>query len=55
MAQITVTSTKDGAKHTNEGLVIMCWILCYAVRIPVGTEGVGPNGRYNVTVIEVPA
>lgn len=53
MAQILITSTKDGAKHTPDGLVL-CWIIHYVVRIPAGTEGAGLNGRYDVTVIEVP-
>lgn len=63
MAQILVNATKDGRRTIvyedphPMGLRDYsepCWVLHYVVRIPAGTEGAGPNGRYNVTVIEVP-
>jgi hypothetical protein len=54
MAQIVVHATKEGTRIGEDGLGAPCWILHYVVRIPAGTEGIGPNGRYDVTVIEVP-
>lgn len=54
MAQISITASKDGAKHDDSGVMHGIWIIHTALFIPPGTEGANPEwGRYEICVKEV--